>query len=1571
MFMLTHLNKLIGGLCLCLSLSASASSLFDGKNSDLWLVDINTGAITGYNYDQWLDSFADAAMPLDSTSEVGIVNNVENSSLPMTPLQPALSLVGLEEGDSDTSQSIQSSLRVEPASGTYEKTINVQMMVDSSLIQAGGATLNWQINAGPVQTLPLEPALLIEATLTNGYFVQKLTFVSSATLNVTIKDAGAVVISEQNRSYTINPTHKDGVRRDSDGDGLPDVVEAVIGLDALESDWQHDSDSDGWSDFDEWLRSGDIDPDTGMPRDSDDDGWSDFDEILRGTNHLDPEPQIDGAVIGDPQPGDPLTIPEMRFCTADDVFYFNLKFENSADELIFGIGADNSVFTSITEVIRVNFDQNGEVTRQEPIVRTSSTPPNDRWQDGPITDFTIEPLAAGQFHVYGSVPVGANPFLPGDEVKTVTIRYLNADSNTVYDYYGPTPVSGDIADCQQQVTPSVTNSELVEQQRLRFKDFPSARRLYEVESIINGSLNPTPAVAGMVWSQVRADDINGQQYYDSKKLLTDDEINLVSLDPQAFPGRARQVIADQALLADLLPDIRVPAGDSMVITALHEKAHLTQVYKHWVNRAADLTPLQFYQDHGAGTWNTAEEWKTAYINYLSGLVVPHIFAGDIEQSTVAVSIMEAFISQEARFYNNYAAIQLFGNDANAINGELINTSEDALVSYIGVRSSFDDLMAVVNTLIENGQPLFDIRNWVLQVLNSPVDNERTDQSIAERFIKSFDEDALDCFIEQEYLDQLNFPGNDTALAEFNSDCLVFHVVTDPQESSAAQLQAYYAADQQRLYQLRLLLIPDGYAQYLLDQGTATPTLHDMAADTDSDDASNKEELFRPLADVTLPWSDDRDLDGINDGADPCPFDPENLCSQTPVLPSVITTDSVTVHEPETGETFVLISFILDKPSDEDVTIYYQTQAGLNDQTADASDFVEVINGQVTIDAGETVALVKILIKADGDIEGAEEFTVSVTSVDNANISMFSSTVVTINDPVAAPPGGGPTVPAVAALTFEPVKTFHFSWADVPDATHYRLMENPDGSSGFTQVGSDIPQGIQSINQIVALYDRINAVYILQSCNADGCKNSPDIPVTGTLADSIGYFKASNAGAGDKFGDVLAISGDGLTLAVGAAYEAGSGSGINPAANDSAIQSGAVYLYRFDGANWTEEAYIKASNPERADLFGYSLDLSDDGNTLVVGSLFEDSGTTGVNSTPDETGYHSGAAYLFRFDGSDWFQQAYIKASNTSPGDEFSYSVAISGDGNTLAVGAIQEDGSGRGINPVSDELASSSGAVYLFRFDGSNWFEQSYIKSSNSNGIDRFGQDLALSVDGNTLAVVTTMEDGSGRGINPVSDELAGNSGAAYLFRFDGSNWFEQAYIKSSNSESSDGFGSDVSLSNDGNILAVGASGEDSSTVGVNSIADELASSSGAAYIFRFEPQLGFWYEEAYIKASNTGGGDNFGLVLDLSSDGTTLIVGAENEDSSSSGVGSNWNEDTINAGAAYLFRFDGSNWLEQAYIKASITDIADNFATAVAISGNGETAVVGASGEDSATTGINGDATDDSASSSGAVYVY
>ena len=212
----------------------------------------------------------------------------------------------------------------------------------------------------------------------------------------------------------------------------------------------------------------------------------------------------------------------------------------------------------------------------------------------------------------------------------------------------------------------------------------------------------------------------------------------------------------------------------------------------------------------------------------------------------------------------------------------------------------------------------------------------------------------------------------------------------------------------------------------------------------------------------------------------------------------------------------------------------------------------------------------------------------------------------------------------------------------------------------------------------------------------------------------------------------------------------------------------MYIFTRSSSTWNQQAYIKASNNGTIHpFFGSSVALSADGNTLAVGASDEDSAATGINGNQTDTSANgAGAVYVFTRSGSTWSQQAYIKASNTNAYDTFGWSVALSADGSTLAIGAAGESSAATGINGnQADNSAQFAGAVYVFTRSGSTWSQQAYIKASNTNSFDQFGQNVALSADGNTLAVGASDEDSSATGINGNQlDNSVGSAGAVYVY---------------------------------------------------------------------------------------------------------------------------------------------------------------------------------------------------------------
>ncbi len=399
--------------------------------------------------------------------------------------------------------------------------------------------------------------------------------------------------------------------------------------------------------------------------------------------------------------------------------------------------------------------------------------------------------------------------------------------------------------------------------------------------------------------------------------------------------------------------------------------------------------------------------------------------------------------------------------------------------------------------------------------------------------------------------------------------------------------------------------------------------------------------------------------------------------------------------------------------------------------------------------------------------------------------------------------------------------------------------------------------------------------------------------------------------------------------------------------------------------------------------------------------------------------------------------AYVKASNTSKDDQFAGAVALSGDGNTLAVGAVNEDSGAKGVNPVTKgkaAVATNSGAVYVYTRDAKGWKQQAYIKASNPAEGALFGNALSLNNDGSVLAVGSTGEASSATGVNGNQNNTSmSGAGAVYVFTRTGATWSQQAYVKPSNTGGPDvgyQFGFAVSLSSDGNTLAVSQTSDPSNATGINGDeTNKSAPDSGAVFVFARNGDT--WAQQAYVKPWNTttrgvlfgysvglsgngddlavgtydedGGrgavyvfarkgktwaqqmrltaanaerGDSLGCSISISDDGNTIVSGAFDEDAILPGIqaptaGAHDEADDASAGAAYVWVRKDGKWSQQAYMKGFNTRLNDQFGWALAMSRDGNTIAVGSHLEDSGAKGLNGDENDTTAEDSGAVYVY
>ncbi len=372
----------------------------------------------------------------------------------------------------------------------------------------------------------------------------------------------------------------------------------------------------------------------------------------------------------------------------------------------------------------------------------------------------------------------------------------------------------------------------------------------------------------------------------------------------------------------------------------------------------------------------------------------------------------------------------------------------------------------------------------------------------------------------------------------------------------------------------------------------------------------------------------------------------------------------------------------------------------------------------------------------------------------------------------------------------------------------------------------------------------------------------------TLSGQCEVAHLTNAAAApyDRMGASVAI--DGPRVLAGA-YDA---EGIGP-------DTGAAYIFTEGAGGWASSATLAASDGLPYDLFGLATDLQ--GDIAVVGA-----------PAADDLGAYSGAAYVFRFDGVTWVEEAKLLASDGGADHSFGSAVAV--DGDTIVVGAFYA--------PV---LGVLSGAAYVFRFDGISWVEESKLTANDPQIFDQFGSTASISGDDVLIG-------------SPGRTDLAQSAGAAYLFHYDGVDWTQEIKLTASDAGDGDFFGFSVDL--DGDVAVVGAIENCICSVPPGPLG------TGAAYIFRDDGVT--WNEEMKLTPSGGQLEQWFGNSVSISGD--TAIVGA-------------WyaNGVTFGTGAAYLYQFDGAAWAETAVLLASDAVGSDGFGQSVSVRGG--VAAVGA----------------------------
>ncbi|WP_181684908.1 FG-GAP repeat protein [Halorhabdus salina] len=355
-------------------------------------------------------------------------------------------------------------------------------------------------------------------------------------------------------------------------------------------------------------------------------------------------------------------------------------------------------------------------------------------------------------------------------------------------------------------------------------------------------------------------------------------------------------------------------------------------------------------------------------------------------------------------------------------------------------------------------------------------------------------------------------------------------------------------------------------------------------------------------------------------------------------------------------------------------------------------------------------------------------------------------------------------------------------------------------------------------------------------------------------------------------------------------------------NPNGENAGGVYVFKRDQDGWYQSAKLLADDGDRYDFLGSAVSISDTGETALIGAIAEE----------DPNGPEGGAAYVYQKEGQKWHQQSKLSAPDGEEFDQFSRSLLLTPNGDTAYVGAPFRENSNR----------NSTGAVFEYSRESDGW---KLVNSLPKDGIsiESFGYAMDISRDGETLVVSRMV----------VSDS---EKGAAYVFKQSNDEWVRQATLTASEGDPNDYFGETVTVSEDGQTVLVGASNDE----------DPNGEQSGSVYLF--ENRDSEWHQTQKLTPADPGQRERFGLSLAMTSNPEAILIGAPGESS-----------DTGEQSRICVFKQDNDHWQQDRVIPAPENDPTDYFGTRITVS------------RDAGIAAVSAPEADGNEESTGAVYVF
>ena len=361
---------------------------------------------------------------------------------------------------------------------------------------------------------------------------------------------------------------------------------------------------------------------------------------------------------------------------------------------------------------------------------------------------------------------------------------------------------------------------------------------------------------------------------------------------------------------------------------------------------------------------------------------------------------------------------------------------------------------------------------------------------------------------------------------------------------------------------------------------------------------------------------------------------------------------------------------------------------------------------------------------------------------------------------------------------------------------------------------------------------------------------------------------------DYSGWSVSLSSDGTIVAIGALYNDANGS-----------QSGHVRLYNYSDGSWIQLG-SDIDGEAAGDISGYPVSLSDDGATVAIGAIYNDG-----------NGTDAGHVRVYNYSNSNWTQIG-SDIDGEAAGDYSGIAVSLSSDGTTLAIGAELNVGNGD----------TDAGHVRVYNYSNGNW-TQIGSDIDGEAAYDYSGRSVSLSSDGTIVAIGALGNDGNGT-----------DAGHVRVYNYSNSNW-TQIGSDIDGEAAGDNSGMSVSLSSDGTVLAIGAQNNDGNGV-----------DAGHARVYNYSN--GNWTQIA-SDIDGEAASDNSGMSVSLSSDGTIVAIGAQNNDGNGT-----------DAGHVRVYNYFNFNWTQ---IASDIDGEAasDYSGMSVSLSSDGTNLAIGAKGND------------------------